>query len=55
VLTQVMMAIPLYALYEVSVWVAWSWERRDRKREEAERKREEDQLRRQGGGAPHDA
>ena len=54
VLTQIMMAIPLQLLYEVSVWVAWYWERRDRKREEAARKRDEDQIRRQGG-APHDA
>jgi sec-independent protein translocase protein TatC len=54
VITQIMMAVPLQALYEVSVWVAWYWERRERKREEAERKREEESLRRQGG-APHDA
>jgi sec-independent protein translocase protein TatC len=33
VVTQVLMAIPLLILYEVSVWVAWYWERRDRKRE----------------------
>lgn len=33
VLTQVMMFIPLQFLYEVSVWIAWYWERRDRKRE----------------------
>jgi sec-independent protein translocase protein TatC len=32
VLTQVMMAIPLQCLYEASVWIAWYWERRDRKR-----------------------
>jgi len=32
VLTQVMMAIPLQFLYEVSVWIAWFWERRERKR-----------------------
>lgn len=32
VITQVMMAIPLQLLYELSVWVAWYWERRDRKR-----------------------
>jgi len=31
VLTQVMMAIPLQILYEISVWIAWYWERRDRK------------------------
>ncbi|GDY18859.1 hypothetical protein LBMAG56_02040 [Verrucomicrobiota bacterium] len=34
VLTQVMMAIPLQILYEITVWIAWYWERRDRKREE---------------------
>lgn len=33
VLTQVMMALPLQVLYEISVWIAWYWERRDRKRE----------------------
>jgi sec-independent protein translocase protein TatC len=32
VITQVMMFIPLQLLYEVSVWVAWYWERRERKR-----------------------
>lgn len=32
VLTQVMMAVPLYLLYELSVWIAWYWEWRDRKR-----------------------
>jgi sec-independent protein translocase protein TatC len=32
VVTQVLMAVPLYMLYEVSVWVAWYWEWRDRKR-----------------------
>jgi sec-independent protein translocase protein TatC len=31
VVTQVLMAVPLQILYEVSVWVAWYWERRDRK------------------------
>src|SRR5215510_5442229 len=25
VITQVMMAVPLYLLYEISVWVAWYW------------------------------
>ncbi|HEX4341932.1 MAG TPA: twin-arginine translocase subunit TatC, partial [Verrucomicrobiae bacterium] len=33
VLTQVLMAVPLYILYEVSVWIAWYWERQERKRE----------------------
>jgi sec-independent protein translocase protein TatC len=32
VITQVMMAGPLYLLYEISVWIAWYWEWRDRKR-----------------------
>ncbi|MGZ4961096.1 MAG: twin-arginine translocase subunit TatC [Limisphaerales bacterium] len=33
VYTQVVMCIILQILYEVSVWIAWYWERRDRKRE----------------------
>lgn len=33
VYTQVVMCIILQILYEVSVWVAWYWERRDRARE----------------------
>jgi len=24
--------VPLYLLYEITVWVAWYWEWRDRKR-----------------------
>src|SRR5262245_22947077 len=39
VITQVLMAIPLQMLYEISVWIAWYWERRDRKRAEREAKR----------------
>lgn len=35
-ITQVLMALPLQVLYEISVWVAWYWERRDRKRAEKE-------------------
>lgn len=34
VITQVLMAVPLQMLYELSVWIAWYWERRDRKRAE---------------------
>ena len=34
--TQVVMAIILQVLFEISVWIAWYWERRDRKRESAE-------------------
>ena len=36
VITQVLMAFPLLLLYEISVWITWYWERRDRKRAEAE-------------------
>jgi sec-independent protein translocase protein TatC len=35
VLTQVIMFVPLQALYEISIWVAWWWERKERKRQEA--------------------
>ena len=35
VITQILMAIPLLVLYEISVWVAWYWERQDKKRQEA--------------------
>ena len=31
VITQILMAVPLYFLYEVSVWIAWYWERNERK------------------------
>ena len=39
VVTQVLMFVPLQLLYELSVWVAWYWERQDRKREEQVRER----------------
>jgi len=32
VITQVMMAVPLQILYEITVWVAYYWEKKDRKR-----------------------
>jgi len=32
VITQVLMAIPLQLLYEATVWIAWYWERREKKR-----------------------
>ncbi len=35
VFTQVVMAIVLQVLYEISVWIAWYWERQERKRERA--------------------
>src|SRR5438270_6354826 len=34
VITQVLMAVPLQLLFEISVWITWYWERRDRKRAE---------------------
>jgi len=33
VITQILMAIPLLLLYEISVWIAWYWERQDKKKE----------------------
>jgi sec-independent protein translocase protein TatC len=36
VLTQVLMAVPLYLLYEASVWIAWYWERQEKKKQETE-------------------
>jgi sec-independent protein translocase protein TatC len=33
VVTQVLMAFPLLILYEISVWIAWYWERQEKKRE----------------------
>jgi sec-independent protein translocase protein TatC len=47
--TMLLMALPLWVLYEISVWVAYVWNRSDRKREEAERKREEEEIRGRGG------
>lgn len=35
VLTQVMMAVPLQVLYEITIWIAWYWERQEKKREAA--------------------
>ena len=35
VLTQLLMFVPLQILYEVTIWIAWYWERQDKKREEA--------------------
>jgi sec-independent protein translocase protein TatC len=31
VITQVAMAIPLYLLYEICIWIAWYWERKQRR------------------------
>ena len=35
VITQILMAVPLYMLYEICVWIAWYWERKEKKREAA--------------------
>src|SRR5690349_16901006 len=35
VITQILLAIPLLVLYEISVWIAWYWERQDKKRQQA--------------------
>src|SRR5208337_1237466 len=32
VVTQVLMAAPLYLLYEITVWIAWYWDRQEKKR-----------------------
>jgi sec-independent protein translocase protein TatC len=32
VLTQILMAVPLYMLYEITVWIAWYWNRQEKKR-----------------------
>jgi len=35
VITQILMAVPLLILYEISVWIAWYWDRQDKKRQAA--------------------
>jgi Sec-independent protein secretion pathway component TatC len=32
VITQILMAVPLQLLFEISLLITWYWERRDRKR-----------------------
>jgi sec-independent protein translocase protein TatC len=31
VVTQVLMAVPLYLLYEICIWIAWYWDRQEKK------------------------
>lgn len=52
VITQVLMAIPLQILYEISVWVAWYWERRDKKLAEAQEKADAEEERRRRETTP---
>ena len=33
VITQLIMFLPLQALYEISIWIAWYWERQEKKQE----------------------
>jgi sec-independent protein translocase protein TatC len=35
VITQIIMFLPLQVLYEISVWIAWYWERQEKKRQAA--------------------
>ena len=35
VITQVLMALPLQLLYEITVWIAWYWDRKEKKLKEA--------------------
>jgi sec-independent protein translocase protein TatC len=35
IITQVLMALPLQILYEITIWIAWYWERQEKKREVA--------------------
>ena len=34
IITQIMMAVPLQILYEISVWIAWYWEKKQRQRDQ---------------------
>lgn len=36
IITQVIMFIPLQTLYEISIWITWYWERKEKKRVAAE-------------------
>jgi sec-independent protein translocase protein TatC len=36
VITQIIMFLPLQTLYEITIWVAWYWERQEKKREAAD-------------------
>jgi len=36
VITQLIMFLPLQLLYEISIWIAWYWERQERKKAEME-------------------
>jgi sec-independent protein translocase protein TatC len=36
VITQILMFVPLQLLYEITVWIAWYWDRQEKKRENVE-------------------
>jgi len=39
VISQVMMGVPLFVLYEISVWISWFWYRKEQREEAAEEAR----------------
>ena len=36
IITQILMALPLQLLYEITIWIAWYWERKEKRRLAAE-------------------
>jgi sec-independent protein translocase protein TatC len=36
IITQILMALPLLVLFEITIWIAWYWERKEKKRLAAE-------------------
>jgi sec-independent protein translocase protein TatC len=36
VITMVLMGVPIYALFELCIWIAWYWQRKEKQREAAE-------------------
>lgn len=45
VVSQIMMAVPLLLLYEITIWIAWYWHRQAKKREAREAKAESEAAR----------
>ena len=50
IVTQVLMALPMQLFYELSVFIAWIWYRRDKKREEQIKNEEEAKASDQNNG-----
>jgi sec-independent protein translocase protein TatC len=36
ILTQLLMALPLQVLFELTIWIAWYWERKEKKLQAAQ-------------------